>query len=123
MRAAIYILALSTIFLASCVSDQLEHPFAGTYDCEVTHHYWDINGTNTFSTEVKHISVTLSNDSVEVLGSKIAQDELEYGQSYFFGVSYNHMTVRFEPDSIFISSFSGGLGGGTSTSYKGRKLN
>lgn len=123
MKGAFYTLILLSIFLASCVSDKLEHPFAGTYDCEVTHHYWDINGSSSYSTEQKDLFVSLKNDSIEILGYKIAQDELQYGQSYFFGFSYNHTTIRFEQDSVFISSFSGGLGGGTSTSYKGRKFN
>ncbi len=122
MRYSLCVFIFLVLLLTSCVKDKIEHPFAGTYDCTVTHSYWDMTGANSSSSEQKKIEVLSSEDSIEVVGVKIHEDEIEYGKSFFFGYSYNHMNFRFEKDSIYISTFSGGLGGGSTVSYAGRKI-
>lgn len=112
-----------TLLISSCRKDKVPHPFAGTYDCTVGHLSWSLNGGYSNTSEQKEIEILLDGDSVEVFGVKIHEDDIVYGESHFSGYSYNYMNFRFEKDSIYISTFSGGMGGGTTTSYRGRKLN
>jgi len=87
----------------------------------VTHTYQDITGNYSSSTYNDVFSVTQEGDSVNVSNHKLHVNDVEYGKNYFFGFSYNQFNFRFEVDSIFISTFTGGLGGGTSTYWIGGK--
>ncbi len=125
----------TTVFLAllvtsvSCRKDKIIIPeeapksaYAGTYDCTVHHHYSDLTGVSSDTTEQKNLTLPFVDDSVQIFGARLHEDDIVFGETYFFGYSYHHMNVRFEQDSIFIYTFNGGLGGGNSVRFKGRKL-
>lgn len=105
----------------SCTKDKVPHPVVGNYNCLVTHTYQDITGNYSSSTYNDVFSVTQEGDSVNVSNHKLHVNDVEYGKNYFFGFSFNQFNFRFEVDSIFISTFTGGLGGGTSTYWIGGK--
>lgn len=122
MRRIFYLFAVIFILLA-CRKDKIPpHPFAGNYWCTVSKYSWSINGPGTSSTEEYMIEVLRENDSIDVLGARVHEDELEEGEVYFFGQSYNYIKFHFSNDSLYISRFSGGLGGGTNTSYVGIRM-
>ena len=123
MKYVLSIPSILILLLSSCTKEQVEHPFAGDYACNVTHSYTDMTGANSSSIDQETIDVILSQDSIEVFGVKLHEDDVEYGQPFFYGSSYNYMSFHFENDSIYMSSFSGGLGGGSTTTYAGRKIN
>lgn len=122
MKYALYLSILFVLFLTACRKDQTPHLFAGTYDFTITRHSWSLNGGSSTSTEQKNLDVHLDGDTVDVFGYRIHEDSIEYGRVYFGGYSYNYISFHFEPDSLYVSMFSGGLGGGTNSSYKGRKI-
>ena len=123
MRLYTLILVFSLLLVISCTKDKVDHPYAGSYDCTVNHNYWDMTGNNSSSISQEIIDVLLIEDSIEVFGARVHVDSIVEGQSYFFGYSSNYMSFQFKNDSIFTSAFSGGLGGGNSTSYVGNKIN
>lgn len=118
------VIIFTTIFiLLACRKDKVPpHPFAGNYWCKVTTYSWSLGNPGSSSTDEYMIEVLRENDSIDVLGAKVAEDELLEGQQYFFGQSYNYISFHFSNDSLFIARFSGGLGGGTNTSYKGARV-
>lgn len=105
----------------SCTKDKIQHPVVGNYNCIVTHISQDITGNSSSSTYNDVFSVTQEGDSVNVSNHKLHVNDVEYGKNYFYGFSFYQFSFRFEVDSIFISTFSGGLGGGTSTNWIGGK--
>lgn len=123
MKIRITLFLLLVLVVSSCRKDKVPHPYAGTYDCTVSYFSWNLNGGYSSSTEQKNIDVLLIGDTVDVFGYRIHEDSIVMSETYFSGFSYNYMSFHFEPDSIYIKTFSGGLGGGTNTSYKGRKIN
>ncbi|MFT5780148.1 MAG: hypothetical protein ACI837_003109 [Crocinitomicaceae bacterium] len=125
MRYTWLIFIFSIVLHASCSKEKVQHPYAGTYDCSVINSSWSMTGGGGggSSTEQLTFELLLIEDSIDVLGAKVAVDEIAYGKSFFFGYSSNYISFNFEKDSIFISRHSGGLGGGSTTSYAGRKIN
>lgn len=123
MKYTLYLSILFIGLLSGCRKDKTPHLYAGTYDCTVTRYSWSINGGNSVTQEQKNIEILLDGDTVEVFGYRIHEDSIIYGDVHFVGYSYNYMSFHFEPDSIYIKTFSGGLGGGTNSSYKGKKIN
>lgn len=69
------------------------------------------------------IEAELINDSLHVFGVEIHQDSLEPDKIFSFGYGSNYMYVHFRKDSMFMQRYSGGLGGGTTYKYAGRKIN
>ena len=123
MKISAIILISFFLIISSCSKDKVQHPFAGSYDCTVNHSYWDMTGNNSSSISYEIVDVLLIEDSIEVFGARVHADSIVEGQSYFFGGSSNYMSFQFKNDSIYTSHFSGGLGGGSSTSYAGKKIN
>ncbi len=121
MNRTLWAILISS-FLLSCKKEKVQHPIAGNYDCVITSSSWDLSGYYSTLTTYDTIEVVLENDSIKVFNLAWHEDSLVEGQDYFYGYSYNNITVRFENDSLFSSHFSGGLGGGTTTTTKGRKI-
>lgn len=108
--------------IGACTKDKVRAPFVGNYDCTVTYTYQDINGNYSSYTEQSTMEVIEDADSLEVFGGRVHKEEVNYGDSYFFGYSWNHMTFRFEEDSIYVSTYAGGLGGGSSSYWRGKRM-
>lgn len=122
MKKTVYVF-LAVFLLLACRKDKVPpHPFAGNYWCKVTTYSWSLNGPGSATAEESMIEVLLENDTIDVLGARMHEDELVEGEQYFFGQSYNYISFRFSNDSLYISRFSGGMGGGTNTSYKGVRV-
>ncbi len=109
--------------LTSCLKDKVEHPFAGTYDCQVQKSYWDNSGESADSVFQKAITITSEEDTIDVLGARIHENNVEYGKTISFSAGFNYMNFRFEPDSVYINLHYGGSGSISSTAYAGRKTN
>lgn len=108
--------------LISCKKDKVQHPYAGHYDCVIKSTSWDLTGYYATSTGYDTVEVILEGDSIKVFNVALHEDSIIEGKDYFFGYSYNHISVRFENDSLVAGYFSGGMGGGTSTLTQGRKI-
>jgi hypothetical protein len=74
------------------------------------------------STYQEDIEITREGKNVIVMGTSIPIDSLWEGNEYYEGNVHNYITVLFKSDSVYITSSSGGLGGGCTINYSGRKI-
>ncbi len=122
MKKQLLILPILIFLLTNCVKDKVEYTFAGKYDCEVSSNSYSSDGGSSSSTEQKIIDILLVEDSLDVLGSMVRVDNVEYGKSISESYGFNYINYRFEPDSIFITLHYGSSGSNSTTHYAGRKL-
>ena len=106
--------------LNSCEKQQAKK-LEGNYDCIVTYIYWDITPTTIDSTYFETLSVTRSGKYICVLSQVIHIDSLLDGREYYKGDLHNYIKIRFENETIFATTQSGGLGGGSTLTYEGSK--
>jgi hypothetical protein len=119
----LFVVCIAVFILLACRKDKVPpHPFAGNYWCKVSAYSWSLNGPSSSTYAEYMIEVLRENDTIDVLGARIHEDEVVEGQQYFFGQSYKYISFRFSNDSLYISRFSGGMGGGTNTSYVGTRV-
>lgn len=95
---------------------------AGVYFCEVKYSYWDMTPTNIDSTYNQEIEITQKGKELDVLGYKVHIDSLWNEKEYMVGGVHNYLNTLFRDDSVYITSYSGGLGGGATWKYAGSKI-
>ncbi len=122
MKKQLLILPILIYLLTNCVKDKVEHPFAGKYDCQVYSNSYSNNGESSSSTEQKIIDILLVEDSLDVLGSMLHVENVEYGKSISESYGFSYINYRFEQDSIYITLHYGSSGTNSTTYYAGRKL-
>lgn len=121
-RIFIRIIYLASILLITTSCDKYHaKKLAGTYDCTVKYHYWDMTPLIVDSTYKEDIPITQEGKNIIVLGTSIHIDSLWRGKEYYEGYIHNFMTVLFKNDSVYITRSGGGLGGNASWHYSGLK--
>ena len=123
-RISTIITVLFCAFLFLCNSGcdkQHAKKLEGNYNCIVQYHYWDMQRTNIDSTYFETLCVTRSGKFISVLNHEIHIDSLWGGQEYYEGYIHNYIKVRFKNETIFVESYSGGLGGGATWTFEGNK--
>ena len=101
--------------------------FAGTYECYRLCKYSDITGLNYTSYDSIYFLDVIKDpaDSLRLIIDNIVSVELDSMNSFFdtYVGPYKFYSISFyNTDSVNLSTFSGGLGGGTSCTTKGRKM-
>lgn len=102
--------------------------FAGQYECYRLCTYSDMTGVSYTSYDsIYFMDVTKDPaDSMRLIIDNIASVQLDSTNSFFdtYVGPYKFYSIWFyDVDSVHLSTFSGGLGGGTSCNTKGRKIN
>lgn len=119
-----YTFTFFTVFVLLLTSCDKYHAkkLAGTYSCEVDYHYWDMTPLVIDSTYHEDIEISRERKNVIVLGTSIPIDSLWKEKEYYEGNVHDYITVLFKDDSVYITRSSGGLGGGGTLRYSGRKM-
>lgn len=119
-----YTFTFFTVFVLLLTSCDKYHAkkLAGTYSCEVDYHYWDMTPLVIDSTYHEDIEISREGKNVIVLGTSIPIDSLWKEKEYYEGNVHDYITVLFKDDSVYITRSSGGLGGGGTLRYSGRKM-
>jgi hypothetical protein len=68
------------------------------------------------------IEVKREGDYITLLGDSFLIDSIWKGTKFKEGNVHDHREIQFIHDSIYFSTYSGGLGGGGGTSYAGIKI-
>lgn len=108
------------LFFTSC--DKFHaRKLSGTYTCQVHTSSYMMGSYNTDTAYIDNLIVKHKDKNVIVLNDTIPIDSLWDGSVYYVGSGPNYFKIQFINDSIYYSSHSGGLGGGYSSSYAGKK--
>lgn len=96
---------------------------AGSYSCFVDYSYWEITPYYYDSTYNKTITIDRDKKWLNINGIPVHIDSLTYDETYMEMIYGRPFTVQFtSTDSLYTFRSSGGLGGGSSTSYACSKL-
>lgn len=100
--------------------------YVGNYKCHKICTFWtlsqpqiDTTFNDTLSLEVKKHPVY--SNKIIVGTDEIPMDTSGYYTGYYNPSNYKNYAISFYNDSISISTFNGGLGGGTSCNTKGHR--
>lgn len=118
--AALSLVLLLMVLTYSCDKYHAKK-LAGRYACKVESHYWDITPMTMDTTYNEDIDITRDRNDLIILGNRIHIDSLWKEKEYTIGDVHYYLTVLFRKDSIYLTQYSGGLGGGGTTKYSGRK--
>jgi len=124
MRVPIFLSVILVFLMASTTGCDKIHAkkLAKKYQCTV-HQYSYMMGTNSWDTVYNQtIEVTRDGSILNVLGYTFHIDSLWKGKEYSEGDVHNNRKIQFINDSIYFSTYSGGLGGGGGSSYAGFKI-
>ncbi len=81
-----------------------------------------MNSVNIDSTYYEEMDLKQEGDNIIVLNTPIPIECLTNQNEYLFGNSSSNMQVLFKEDSLFITRWNGGLGGGETWIYTGVKI-
>ena len=111
---------IALIMLSAC-SKKLSKKNTEKYRCTVHHYSWT-GGINYDTVYVDTIEVKREGDFITVLGNSFFVDSVWKGNKFKEGDVHNHREIQFINDSIYYSTYSGGLGGGGGKDYIGIKI-
>jgi hypothetical protein len=94
-----------------------ERKYSGDYSCEVDGHFYELNAYNIDTTYQEHLEVKREKKSIIVLNKTIPGDSLIEGEWYNHPVGYGYFRVKVSADSLYVSTWFGGWGGGSSYKY------
>lgn len=111
------------LFFSSCDKIHVKK-LSGKYNCNVKGHYYNmINGGYTYDTIYTEIvEVKQEGVYVNVKGFKVHIDSLWKGKKYSASISGDHRSLQFVNDRLYYYAWGGGLGGGGSQTYEGKKI-
>ena len=113
MKKLILLLILLFPLIISCKKRAVNH-FTGKYSCTYYGHGWMLGEPSTDTSYETTLEVTRNKKELTVLGRTFHSDSIQNNKTYY-GYSYK---VRFySKDSLYFYSWSGGLGGGSSSTY------
>ena len=125
---------IALLLFPACCEDTEENPgppdfrdaFTGTYACHKLCTYWTIDmpaPDTTFSgtLEVTISKVISSTDLLVVQNDTIPIDESGHYFGFFAVAGFREYQLDLRNDSLFLRTFSGGLGGGTTCWTQGKK--
>lgn len=118
---AILLFGIFQLILFNGCDKQHAKELAGNYNCIVQYNYWDMIPTSIDSTYSETLEVTRSGKFLTVLNHEVHIDSLWNGQEYYEGYIHNYIKIRFQNETIFVTSHFGGLGGGATWKYEGNK--
>lgn len=135
--------SLSQVFiflflLEACTKDKAtDQPFAipvvdyrdtytGNYNCTRLCTFWSISQPQTETTFYSAINISVTKhpvltNSLIVENDTIPIDSAGTFSGFYNPPAYHNYSIVFRSDSVFINSFSGGLGGGTTCNTIGKK--
>lgn len=119
----IFILTFSltcVLLFASC--DKFHaRKLSGTYTCQIHISSYLMGSYTTDTSYTDNLIVEHKGKNVIILNNTIPVDSLWGGHVYYVGNGPNFFKLQFINDSVYYSSHSGGLGGGYSAYYAGKK--
>lgn len=124
MRVPVFLSSTLVFLIVSTTSCDKIHAkkLAEKYQCTV-HEYSYMMGTDSWDTVyIQTIEVTREGSILNVLGYSFHIDSLLKGKEYSEGDVHNNRKIQFINDSIYFSTYGGGLGGGGGSSYAGIKI-
>lgn len=119
MKFALFI--VTSTLLISCAKEKTPDPYAGDYDCQVQKKEVVAGSAAVYTNYTEVLTVTKQNQDYDVMGFRIHEDSVVHGKTFNFGAGSNGMSVRFEPDSIYVLKRVGSLGTWDEYEYKGRR--
>jgi hypothetical protein len=117
----IFLFALLTLILLSACEKKYSKNRSVKYRCTVHHYSWT-GGINYDTVYVDTIEVKREGDFITVLGNSFFVDSVWKGNKFKEGDVHSHREIQFINDSIYYSTYSGGLGGGGGADYIGIKM-
>jgi hypothetical protein len=111
---------LSLMLLSAC-SKKGSNKNSEKYRCTVHHYSWT-GGFHYDTLYVDTIEVKREGDFITLLDNSFLIDSIWKGTKFKEGNVHDHREIQFIHDSIYFSTYSGGLGGGGGTSYAGIKI-
>ena len=117
----IFLFALLALVLLSACEKKQPKKLTEKYYCSVHHYSWT-GGINYDTLYVDTIEVKREGDYITLLGNQFLVDSVWKGNKFKEGYVHDHREIQFKSDSIYFSTYSGGLGGGDGTGYAGIKI-
>ncbi len=118
---SILLVTIISYVLFACDKAHLKK-LAGNYRCTVHSSSWMMGTVSHDTTYIDTIEVTRNGLYLQVEGSFFHIDSVWKGKKYHQGNMYNQSEIQFVNDSLYFSRYGGGLGGGSGTTYVGRKI-
>ena len=108
-------------FMLSACEKKQPKKLTEKYYCSIRHYSW--TGGLQYDT-IYHdtIEVKREGDYITLLGNHFHVDSVWRGNPYSEGYVHDHREIQFKNDSIYFSTYSGGLGGGDGSDYMGIKI-
>jgi hypothetical protein len=117
----IILFAVLALKLLSACEKKQPKKLTEKYYCSVHHYSWT-GGLQYDTTYNDTIEVKREGDYITLLGNQFLVDSVWRGNHYKEGYVHDHREIQFINDSIYFSTYSGGLGGGDGTDYTGIKI-
>ncbi|MEY3411356.1 MAG: hypothetical protein RIQ70_42, partial [Bacteroidota bacterium] len=112
---------LSLMLLSAC-SKKGSNKNSEKYRCTVHNNSWMMGTVSHDTTYIDTIEVKREGDFITLLDNSFLIDSIWKGTKFKEGNVHDHREIQFIHDSIYFSTYSGGLGGGGGTSYAGIKI-
>lgn len=120
----LYILLFSAACTVICGCDkQHASKLAGTYQCDVQFHTWNMNQTNCDSVYQEKVEVKRNGAELQILDYTLHIDSLWNEKEYYKVFPGSSIRIQFKDKQLYMTTQNGGLGGGTSKVYIGKKTN
>ena len=120
------LILLSILLFSSCKKENIDYrdSFIGNYRCHETGSTWSLDTIYARYDTIVEIDITKSGDSsINILDVTVKINAAGIIEAGLYSVpNYHGFGGYFKNDSIFLDTFRGGLGGGTTLNYKGKKV-
>ena len=108
---------LTLLLVLGAFSCSKSKKYAGDYFCKVDGNYYSLNSYSFDTTYYEQLEVIREKKSIIVLGRSIHGDSLKKGEWFTYSGYPNVFKIKVVSDSMYISTWSGGQGGGGSSLY------
>jgi len=105
------------LLVLGAISCSKSRKYSGDYFCTVNGHFYELNSYNIDTTYQELLEVNREKKSINVLNRIIIGDSLKEGEWYFHSDYPSIFKIKIIQDSMYISMWSGGQGGGSSYYY------
>ncbi|MBP6335479.1 MAG: hypothetical protein KA444_08405 [Bacteroidia bacterium] len=111
---------------AEDVNEDYRTAYAGNYSCQKLCTFWSISQPQTDTSFNGSSSISIRIDPstpnrIIVDSDTIAIDSSGSFNGHYDPPAYNNYSIQITGDSIYLNTFSGGLGGGTTCNSKGKR--
>ena len=108
---------LILVLFFGIISCSKSRKYSGNYLCEVDGHFYELNSYNIDTTYQELLEVNREKKSINILGRAIPGDSLAEGEWYNHAGYPSIFQIMVIKDSMYVYSWSGGQGGGSSYLY------